>query len=115
DAGSERIHDAARSLLQHVRELVANQPLTLRRVRVVLPSREVDVGSMGEGESANRIGVRSDVNTNVGQVSFQDRFHSSPHRFWKPMAAVGSEAGTVARQLKGAGMRSRRRRGRLVS
>ena len=68
DSAAEGVDDAASALLDDVGEFVAEQELSVRRVRIVLPRRKMNVGSPGKCDRSDARGLRPDMNADVGKV-----------------------------------------------
>jgi hypothetical protein len=62
-----------------VRQLVPQQKLPMRSVRVVLPGREVEIASPGKRERPNRRSLRSHMHANIGEVRSQRGLHLGLH------------------------------------
>src|SRR5688572_10518481 len=121
DTGTEWIAHAARALLQDVRELVAEDLLALRRGGVVLAGCEMDVGALGECESADGRCLRTDVDADVGEARAEERLHLLANRLRNRLAAAATDhhilrqlhGGSVGVALNGGTLWRARRRERL--
>jgi hypothetical protein len=92
DSGSEGIGYPSGALLHDVRELVAKQELAMRRVRVILAGREVQVRAPGKCNCANGRSVRAYVDSHVGEVCVERGFHLGLNISRKrPSAGLGAQ------------------------
>jgi hypothetical protein len=89
---AEGVGYPARALLHDVRQFMAKQKLSVRRVRIVLSGREVQIRSPSEGQSADGRCLRAYVNTNVGETGSEGFFHLRLNVSWqRPSAGAGTE------------------------
>jgi hypothetical protein len=75
DTTAVRVPDAAGTLLHNMGELVGEQLLPVRSMRVVVAGCEMDVGSPGEGDGADGSYLWAYMNAHIGKVGAQSRFH----------------------------------------
>jgi hypothetical protein len=85
DAGPERILHTSRALLQHMRELVSEELLSPRGVRIVLAGREENVRAVCEGTRPDGTGFGSHVDANGGKIGAECRLHFLPHGVGQPL------------------------------
>jgi len=94
EPGSERIPYAPRALLQDVRQLVPEQALAVRRLRMILAGSEVNPRADRKGEGANPCGFGTDESPDVREARAKGRLHLPEH-------SVGqSPAGRVGQTLQ---------------
>ena len=92
DSAAEGIGDASGALLHDVGKLVAEQKLSVRRVRVVLAGSEVDVRTPGKGDGPDGRGLGADMDADVGEVCAKGGFHLGLNiAGQRPSARLGPE------------------------
>jgi hypothetical protein len=74
-SAAEGVGHSSSALLDDMGEFVAEQKLSVRRVRVVLAGREVDVRPPREGDRADSRGFGSDVDADIGEIRAEGGFH----------------------------------------
>ncbi len=109
-ARSERITHPPGPLLHHVRQLVAQQSLSLGRHRVVLPRCEVEIRAMGEGQGPDFRRLRPDLHPHPGEVGAEEGLHLPLYRLGQTLAGAGGLQHEGARQGEGVAARQGRRR-----
>jgi hypothetical protein len=87
DTGAERIAYTPGALLHHVGQFVAEQLHPLQRIRLVTARGKVNIGTHREGDSADTRRLRADMDSNIGEIGAEGRFHPG---------ADGSREGTAA-------------------
>jgi hypothetical protein len=92
DSTPEWIGYSASTLLDYVRQFMAEQKLSVGSVRVVLSRREVQVRSPGKGERPDSRSLRSHMHTHVGETGPEGRLHLRLNVPWQgPSAGSGAE------------------------
>jgi hypothetical protein len=92
EAAAERIAHAAGALLHHMGELVAEQLLAPRGLRLEAARRVIDVGAQGEGDGADALGLWADMDADGGKVGAEGCPFLAAHRVRQWPAAAGGEA-----------------------
>jgi hypothetical protein len=108
EASAERVAHPPRALLQHVGKLMAEQHLAVEGVGIIVPRREVNVRSHGEGLGPDRSGLRAEMDTHVGEVGPEGRFHLAKHGL-RQRPATGAGLDQPGRQGAGMALRAQLR------
>jgi hypothetical protein len=74
DSGA-RQPNASLALLNHMRELVADQLVPAKAVGPILSRREIEVVARGEGQGADASGLRADMNPDPRKVGSERGLH----------------------------------------
>jgi len=75
DSAAEGVGYPARPLLHHVRQFVAEEKLSLRRVGVVLARREVQLGAPGERDGSNGRCLRPHMHPHIREAGSEGSLH----------------------------------------
>ncbi|HEY2539316.1 MAG TPA: hypothetical protein VGI28_07445 [Stellaceae bacterium] len=90
EARAERVSDPAGTLLDDMRQFVAEQLLAGDRVGLKPARGEIDVGADGEGDRADPLGLRPDIYPHIGEIGAKRRLHLAAHPVrQRPPAARG--------------------------
>lgn len=89
--GAERIAYPAITLLNNMRQFVAEQLLALQRIGLISARCEIDVEADRKRDCADTLGLRSNMYSDIGEISAERRFHLAAHRLWQRLAASGCQ------------------------